>query len=74
MHETHKRSIVKAISYRILGTIITALIVFVFTGNFSVSLGVAGVELFAKSIAYYLHERIWNSVGRGKYVHGTVPA
>jgi len=67
MHETHKRSIVKAVSYRILGTVITALIVFVFTGSFSLSFGIAGVELVAKSLAYYIHERIWNGIGRGKY-------
>lgn len=58
---------VKAISYRILGTFITALIVFIFTGNFSLSFGIASVELIAKSLAYYIHERIWNSIGRGKY-------
>lgn len=67
MHETHKRSVVKAVSYRILGTLITGIIVFAFTGSFSVSFGVAGIELFAKLLAYYFHERIWDSVGRGKY-------
>jgi len=68
MHETHKRSVGKALSWRILGTVITGSIVFIFTGKLSISFGVAGIEFFSKLAAYYIHERMWNMVGRGKYV------
>lgn len=68
MQETHKRSVIKAVSWRFLGTLITGLVVYVFTGKLSLSFGIAGVEFFAKIIAYYIHERIWNGINRGKYV------
>ena len=66
MKEHHKRSIVKAISYRFTGTFITALIVFIFTGKLALSISIASVETVIKIIIYYLHERIWNKMHWGK--------
>lgn len=66
MKEYHKRSIVKAISYRFTGTFITVLVVFVFTGKLSLSISIASVETIIKIAIYYLHERIWNKMHWGK--------
>lgn len=67
--ETHYRSIIKAISWRIFSTFVTILIVFAFTKKMVLSLGVGGAELIVKLILYYLHERIWNFFSFGKERH-----
>ncbi|MGA9387277.1 MAG: DUF2061 domain-containing protein [Candidatus Bathyarchaeia archaeon] len=64
--ETHVRSIVKAISWRIVATLTTMLLVFMFTGNLIVSGGVGLTELLSKILIYYVHERIWNVLDFGR--------
>lgn len=64
--ESNSRSIAKAISYRLLGSISTALIVYVFSGNATVSLGVGAVDMVTKIALYYLHERLWNYISFGR--------
>jgi len=62
------RSLIKAISWRIIATLTTMLLVFVFTGNVAISSGVGVVELLVKTGVYFIHERIWNlsNFGRGR--------
>lgn len=60
------RSIAKAVSYRLLGSVSTALIVFVFSGNLTVSLGVGALDVVLKMALYYLHERVWNYISFGR--------
>ena len=64
--ETHIRSVAKAISWRIVATLTTMLLVFVFTGNLVVSGGVGITELITKIVIYYVHERVWNAIGFGR--------
>lgn len=64
--ETHIRSITKAISWRIVATLTTMLLVFLFTGNLAVSGGVGLTELLSKMVIYYLHERAWNVINFGR--------
>jgi adenylylsulfate kinase len=54
------RSLLKAISWRIVATSTTTLLVFIFTGNLIISIGVGGSEFFLKILIYYVHERVWN--------------
>lgn len=63
--ESRLRSLLKAITYRITGTITTALLVLVMTGEMTMALAVGAVEPFVKVIIYYLHERAWQAVPRG---------
>ena len=63
------RSIFKAISWRILATLATILIVFAFTGKLALSLGVGAVEVIIKLILYYFHERVWLKINFGKRKH-----
>ena len=62
MKETHKRSIAKGISYRIIATFITTVLVFALTGNLIVSFSVGFLELISKTFLYYFHERLWNKI------------
>lgn len=64
--ETHIRSITKAVSWRIVATLTTMLLVFLFTGNLAVSGGVGLTELLSKMVIYYLHERAWNVINFGR--------
>lgn len=63
--ESPLRSILKAITYRITGTVTTALIALVVTGEITVALAIGTVEPFVKLVIYYLHERVWQLVPRG---------
>ena len=64
--DTTTRSIAKAISYRFLGSLCTAAIVAVLTGNLKLSAGAGALDVFVKLGAYFLHERIWNSIPYGR--------
>jgi adenylylsulfate kinase len=66
--DTNARSIVKAVSYRLLGSSVTSLILFVLTGKGTLSMIGGALDMVLKIGAYFLHERIWNHIdfGRGK--------
>jgi len=64
--ETHARSIVKAVSYRFLGSATTALIVLILTGRPTLSLGAGALDVVLKIGAYFLHERIWAHINFGR--------
>ena len=59
MKVTKLRSILKAISWRIIGTLDTMALGWVITGNPIMGLKIGALELFTKFILYYFHERIW---------------
>lgn len=52
-------SLLKTISWRVIGTLDTMLISYILTGELSVAVGIGGVEVVSKMILYYLHERAW---------------
>ena len=56
---SYKRHILKAISYRTLGSFQTFLISYFFTGNFWVAGSLGITEICIKPIVYFLHERAW---------------
>lgn len=69
------RSLSKAISWRILASGTTFLITFVIFRRFTeqsfddvlkTAGWITGIELVAKLIIYYLHERLWTNVSWGK--------
>lgn len=60
------RSIVKSISWRIIGTIDTMIISWIVTGKLDTALLIGGVEVVTKMVLYFFHERIWNNIKWGK--------
>lgn len=64
--ETPARSIAKAISYRVIGSMCTALICFAISGKAALSLGAGAVDMVLKLGLYFLHERIWNYIDYGR--------
>ncbi|MBZ9629196.1 DUF2061 domain-containing protein [Salegentibacter sp. LM13S] len=60
------RSILKTVSWRIVGTIDTIVISWVLTGEIETALAIGSVELVTKMILYFGHERLWNMISFGK--------
>ena len=66
MADKHYRSFVKAVSWRLTGSMDTLIISFLITGRIKWALTISGVELFTKIGLYYLHERVWEKVPLGR--------
>jgi len=64
--ESHKRSIAKTITWRIVATFITAIVAFLFTGQIVLSLGIGFTDAIIKLFSYYIHERAWNKISYGR--------
>ncbi|WP_431127534.1 DUF2061 domain-containing protein [Flagellimonas flava] len=64
--ENPKRSIVKSISWRIVGTLDTIIISWIITGTLTLAFSIGLVELVTKMVLYFFHERIWNTISWGK--------
>ena len=63
--ESHLRSILKTISWRIIATSTTVAIAYFIFGDIQDALKVGGIEFFAKMFIYYFHERAWQKAPRG---------
>jgi uncharacterized membrane protein len=66
MSDTPVRSLAKAVSWRITGTIDTFLISWLITGQVLLASGIALTEIMTKVGLYWLHERIWTRINWGK--------
>jgi uncharacterized membrane protein len=66
MAEKHYRSLFKAVSWRITGSLDTWIISFFVTGKMTWAFTISGIELFTKIFLYYFHERIWLKIPLGK--------
>ncbi|MBN2266727.1 MAG: DUF2061 domain-containing protein [Candidatus Babeliaceae bacterium] len=73
--ESPLRSLLKAISWRIIASATTFVITFVIFRSLSnktldetlqTAGAITGVDFFAKLLFYYLHERLWTNIDWGK--------
>ncbi len=65
--ESHIRSVVKGVTWRILGTLDTIFLSWLITGSVKFALAIGGTEIFTKIILFYFHERLWQLVPRGTF-------
>ena len=65
MNVDKKRSIAKTLSWRVIATLTTALVVLSLTGETELALAAATVDTLIKLFLYYLHERGWTKVKWG---------
>ncbi|MGC4250292.1 MAG: DUF2061 domain-containing protein [Sphingobium sp.] len=63
--ESNPRSLVKAISWRTLGSIDTFILGLLFTQNVKAAGAIASTEVITKILLYYFHERAWAQIGWG---------
>lgn len=64
--ERHTRSLLKAVSWRVIGTLDTILIAWIISEKFTIAVSIGAFELATKTFLYYFHERLWNYIRWGK--------
>ena len=60
------RSVLKGFTWRIIATSTLIAIAYFTTGDISLALELGFYEFFIKLVVYYLHERAWLLVPKGK--------
>ncbi len=64
--ETFKRSFLKSLSYRVLGTLVTVLITLALTKKLELALAAGVLDSLLKILLYFIHERLWTRIDYGK--------
>jgi len=64
--ESLKRSLVKTISYRLIGAAITGSITWFLTGQLLIGIQVGILDSASKFVFYFIHERAWNKISFGR--------
>jgi len=64
--ETNKRSVVKGITWRLIATTTTMLIVYIFFGRLDLAIATGLIESILKVGLYWGHERVWHKLRWGK--------
>jgi uncharacterized membrane protein len=67
-HDTNSRSIVKAITWRVIASLTTFILAYIITGELALSAGIGIADVIAKFIFYFLHERAWDRITWGKQI------
>jgi len=58
------RHIAKTITWRIIASLTTFILAYVFTQDITKSLWLMGTEMVLKLLLYYYHERVWFKYGK----------
>ncbi len=64
--ESHIRSIMKAITWRAGGTVVTFAVAWILTQEFKLAAQIGALDTVIKIGAFYAHERLWIHVKFGK--------
>ena len=64
--ESHVRSIIKALSWRVIATVVTFTIALLLTGTVEMAFKIGLLDTVIKLAAYYGHERTWMKLNFGK--------
>ena len=67
MKDSRIRSFVKGISWRVIATSTTMTVAYILTGDLEIVLATGVIDVIAKLLFYYAHERAWGRItwGRG---------
>jgi uncharacterized membrane protein len=63
---TLKRSVVKAITYRLVIVCLDFIALYLITGKTTIALGFMIISNVYTTVGYFLHERIWSRIQWGK--------
>ena len=73
--ESHFRSLLKGLSWRVLATLTTILVAYLLLREepnaVKKALSIGGIEFFAKLGIYYAHERVWQRIPIGTIRNAT---
>jgi len=61
-----QRSLAKTIIWRVIATLITLAVVYIFTGEFKQATTITLVVASILAVGYYFHERMWDKIQWGR--------
>ncbi|MEM9277765.1 MAG: DUF2061 domain-containing protein [Pseudomonadota bacterium] len=64
-YETRLRSAAKMSTWRVLASLDTMLLAWLFTGNLGTAISIGGLEVLTKLVLYFFHERLWLKIKLG---------
>ncbi|MBI5724447.1 MAG: DUF2061 domain-containing protein [Planctomycetes bacterium] len=64
--ETRLRTVVKSLTWRICGLLVTVATAWIITRNVEIAASIGAVDTAVKIVAYYLHERMWLKIRFGR--------
>ena len=64
--DSPQRSILKAVSWRVVATTTTMIIIYAVSGSLDWAIVGGAFDIVLKLILYYLHERAWTNIQWGK--------
>ncbi|MFT5869838.1 MAG: putative membrane protein [Paracoccaceae bacterium] len=63
--ESGSRSTIKTATWRIIASLDTTFLAWIFTGDFATAVSIGGLEVITKLVLYFFHERVWSRVQFG---------
>ena len=66
--DTYSRSTYKSISWRVVASCVTFLLVLIWTDSISIALSITAVEIVVKLTLFIVHERVWCRIAHGRGV------
>lgn len=67
LKERRRRSLTKTLTWRFVASLDTFLISWFVSGEVSIGVTIASLEVVTKLVIYYFHERAWDKIKWGKY-------
>jgi uncharacterized membrane protein len=71
LSDSHKRSLVKTVTWRVTGSTSAVIIAYVVTGSIALSSTIGIAHLIVNTLLYWVHERVWIRVDWGRHDHTT---
>lgn len=66
MVESHARTLLKTVTYRVVGAMLTITIAWIITRRVGTAVAVGGADALVRLVAYYAHERLWDRIKFGR--------
>lgn len=67
--DTLQRSLTKTVIWRVIATLITLAVTYMFTGEIKQSTNIALVVAVFLVVGYYINERVWDRIDWGRRLH-----
>ncbi|MEE8336451.1 MAG: DUF2061 domain-containing protein [Dehalococcoidia bacterium] len=71
--DSRRRSIAKALSWRVVATLITGVVAWLLTGRLDIAVEIGMLDATLKLAVFYGHERLWQRAGLGRVRRPTDP-
>ncbi|MDG2262571.1 MAG: DUF2061 domain-containing protein [Actinomycetota bacterium] len=60
-----RRSVTKTGTWRVIASLDTMVLGYIFTGNLATAISIGGFEIITKLVLYFFHERFWSRISWG---------